>query len=203
MSQLLARAPCTPADPLRVGVLVSGSGSNLQAILDRAAWETSLISVRVVIATVPGVHALERAREANVAAVTVPSQGRPREQFEDEVAAALAQHHVEFVALAGFMRVLTPHLLSRYPRRVVNVHPALLPSFPGLHAARQALAAGVKLTGCTVHLVDAGVDTGPILAQAAVPVYPGDDENKLQARIQENEHRLFPEVLEAIARGDL
>jgi phosphoribosylglycinamide formyltransferase-1 len=200
---LLARAPCTPEARMRVGVLVSGSGSNLQAILDRVAHETSLLDVRVVVSNVPGVRALERAATAGVPGVVVASKGRERAAFEDAVHDTLVARDVEIVALAGFMRVLTPHFLSRWSGRVVNVHPALLPSFPGMHGARQALAAGVKITGCTVHVVDAGVDTGTILAQAAVPVYPGDTEEKLQARIQENEHRLFPEVLEAIARGEL
>jgi phosphoribosylglycinamide formyltransferase-1 len=110
---------------------------------------------------------------------------------------------VEAVCLAGFMRLLGPRFLSAFPRRVLNVHPALLPAFPGLHAARQALAAGVKLSGCTVHLVDEGVDTGPIVAQAAVPVLDSDDEDSLQARIQEEEHRLYPEVVRALCEGRL
>lgn len=124
-----------------------------------------------------------------------------REQFDDAVAQALIDRRIELVCLAGYMRLVTPAFLRRFPGKVINLHPALLPSFPGLHAVRQALEAGVRVAGCTVHFVDEGTDTGPIIAQAAVPVLPGDDEASLAARIQREEHRLYPVVVRALARG--
>ncbi len=200
---LVARAPCPAGEPLRLGVLVSGSGSNLAAILERArpVVAAAPLSVEVVVSNVDGVRALERAKHAGVAAVVESHKGRSREVFEDAVQAHLEAHRVEVVVLAGFMRVLTASFLTRWERRVVNVHPALCPAFPGMHAARQALEHGARVTGCTVHLVDAGVDTGPILAQAAVPVLDDDDEDALQRRIQGEEHRLLPAVLAAAAAG--
>ena len=203
MTPLLARSPCPVDDPLRLGVLVSGSGSNLQAILDVAREPAPRLRVALVVSHIDGVRALERARMAGVPHVVEPHEGRAREAFEDAVHARLVQAKVEVVVLAGFMRVLTAGFLAQWPRLVVNVHPALCPAFPGMHAARQALAHGARVTGCTVHLVDAGVDTGPILAQAAVPVLDDDDERALQARIQQQEHALLPRVLEAIAKGDV
>jgi phosphoribosylglycinamide formyltransferase 1 len=199
---LLPRAPCPPGDPLRLAVLVSGSGKNLQAILDFAADPARALRVCAVVSNVPGVLALERAEAAGVPALVESHKGRSREDFEDAVHTHLEAQRAEIVVLAGFMRVLTPHFLARWPGRVVNVHPALCPAFPGTHAALQALQHGARVTGCTVHLVDAGVDTGPVLAQAAVPILDDDDEDRLQLRIQAEEHRLLPRVLEAIARGE-
>lgn len=200
---LLARAPCPADAPLRLGVLVSGSGSNLQALLDASRDPAAGLRVALVLSNVAGVKALERAAAAGVAGVVEDHRGRSREAFEDAVDAALRAHGVEVVVLAGFMRVLTAHLLERWKHRVLNVHPALCPAFPGMHAPRQALAHGARVTGCTVHLVDAGVDTGPILAQTAVPVLDDDDEARLTARIQAEEHRLFPAVLRALAAGEV
>ena len=186
--------------PLRLGVLVSGGGTNLQAILDAA--NSAAYEVAVVISNRPGAYALERARAANVPALTEPHRAHPdRAAFERALLAHLRAHDVEVVVLAGFMRLLTPTFIGAFERRIVNVHPALCPAFPGLHAARQALQAGARITGCTVHFVDAGVDTGPILAQAAVPVLPEDTEETLQARIQTQEHKLLPLVLDALAQG--
>jgi phosphoribosylglycinamide formyltransferase-1 len=198
---LLGRAPCLPDRPLRVGVLVSGSGTNLQALLDAAARPGSVFSVVVVVSNVEGVRALDRARGAGVRAVVEPHKGLDRAAHEERLHAQLVAAGVELVVLAGYMRVLTSTLLDRWHRRVVNVHPALLPAFPGMHGAKQALDHGCRVAGCTVHLVDAGVDTGPILAQAAVPVLDHDDEAALQARIQREEHRLLPAIVEAWARG--
>lgn len=200
---LIARAPCPPDDPLRLGVLVSGSGSNLAAILDAAREPSRAFSVAVVVSNVAGVKALERAAAAGVPALVEDHKGKSREAFEDALHAALTAHRVEAVVLAGFMRVLTAHFLDRWKHRVLNVHPALCPAFPGMHAPRQALAHGARVTGCTVHLVDAGVDTGPILAQSAVAIRDFDDEAALTARIQAEEHRLFPAVLAALARGQV
>jgi phosphoribosylglycinamide formyltransferase-1 len=198
---LLQRAPCPAERPLRVGVLVSGSGTNLQALLDAARAPGSVFSVVVVISNVDGVRALDRARTVGVPAVVEPHNGLDRAVHEERVHGHLAAAGVEVVVLAGYMRVLTSTLLERWARRVVNVHPALLPAFPGMHGAKQALEHGCRVAGCTVHLVDGGVDTGPILAQAAVPVLDHDDEAALQARIQREEHRLLPAVVSAYARG--
>jgi phosphoribosylglycinamide formyltransferase 1 len=199
---MIAPRVCTNAAPLRLGVLVSGSGTNLQAIIDARSKTGGVYTVSAVVSNVADVRALERARLASVPHVeVVVSKGRERAEFERDVSARLNTADVEVVVLAGFMRVLTSEFLGRWT--VVNVHPALCPAFPGMHAAKQALDHGVKITGCTVHLVDAGVDTGPILAQAAVPVLRGDDEETLQKRIQVEEHRLLPEVLAQIARGEL
>jgi phosphoribosylglycinamide formyltransferase-1 len=188
--------------PLAVGVLASGSGSNLQALLDAAASGRLSARIAVVVGNVPGARALDRARAAGVPAVCIPHRDHAtRESFEAAVEEALRAHGVELVVLAGFMRILTGAFVRRWWGKLVNVHPALLPSFPGTHGARQALDAGVRITGCTVHLVDEGTDTGPILAQAAVPVLPGDTEEALQARIQVQEHRLLPWVVDWFARG--
>jgi phosphoribosylglycinamide formyltransferase-1 len=181
-----------------LAVLASGSGSNLQAILDAPIGA----QVAVVIANRPEARALERARARGVPAVLVDHTAfGERAAFDHALAETLAAHGVRWVALAGFMRVVGTPLLERFPGHIVNVHPALLPAFPGLHAQRQALAAGARVAGCTVHLVDAGVDTGPILAQAALLVRDDDDERALSTRILTLEHVLFPAVLDALVRG--
>ena len=197
----LLQRQCSVEAPLRVAVLASGSGSNLQAILDDAARGGRAFVVVVVVVNVAGVRAFDRAVAAGIDAVCLPHTGLPREVHEQQIVAVLEAHHVELVVLAGYMRVVTSTLLSRYPRAVLNVHPALLPAFPGLHGARQALDHGCRVAGCTVHLVDSGVDTGPILAQAAVPVHADDDEDRLQRRIQVEEHRLLPRCIEDVAAG--
>ena len=188
---------------MNVGVLVSGSGTNLQAILDaQTRGELGPARVRVVVSNVPGARALERARAAGVATEVLPhKEFASRDAYDAALIALLRRHEIELVALAGFMRLVTPAFLQAFPGRVLNIHPSLLPAFPGLHAQRQALAHGVKVTGCTVHLVDAGLDSGPILAQAAVPVLDGDDEAQLSARILAEEHRLYPATLRAVAEG--
>jgi phosphoribosylglycinamide formyltransferase-1 len=187
---------------LDLGVLVSGSGTNLQAILDAVAGRHLDARVRVVLSSKEGVLALERARRAGVPAhAVVPAPDETREAYDARLLEVLSAHDVRWVALAGFMRLLGPTFLSAFPGRVVNIHPALLPSFPGTHAPRRALEHGVKLAGCTVHLVDEGVDTGPIIAQAAVPVLEDDTESTLHARIQAVEHRLYPAALQALAEG--
>lgn len=201
---LVARAPCPPEDPLRVAVLVSGGGTNLQALLDEMALPGRSFRVACVLSNRPGVKALERAQAANVPTLVVEHRAyESRDAFERAMLEQLKPFDVELVVLAGFMRVLSETFVSAFERRIVNVHPALCPAFPGIRAARQALEAGVRITGCTVHLVDTGVDTGPILAQAAVPVLDGDDEATLQGRIQTQEHALLPRVIEAIARGEV
>jgi phosphoribosylglycinamide formyltransferase 1 len=185
-----------------IGVLVSGSGTNLQAILDAQARGDLGAEVRVVISNKAGVRALERAAAAGVPSRVLPhKEFSSRESYDDALVAVLREHRVEIVALAGFMRLVTPRLLEAFPQRVVNIHPSLLPAFPGLHAQRQALEHGARVSGCTVHLVDSGLDSGPIIAQAAVPVLDGDDEAALTARILTEEHRLYPAALRAIAEG--
>ncbi len=187
---------------LKLGVLVSGSGTNLQAILDAIASGRLDAQLVVVVSNVAGAGALDRARAAGVEAVVVDHKTHAdRRAFDAAVVQALRARGVDLVVLAGFMRLLTGVLLDAYPMRVVNVHPALLPAFPGVHAQRQALDYGARVTGCTVHFVDGGTDTGPIVAQAAVPVLAGDDEESLRVRILAREHELLPLVLQWIAEG--
>lgn len=187
---------------LDLGVLVSGNGTNLQAILDAIGRGALDARVRLVLSNQPEAFALERARNAGVPALGISHKAHAtREAFDEAVLRALREHGVEWVVLAGFMRVLTSGFLRAWGGRVVNVHPALLPAFPGVNAIRQALSHGVKVTGCTVHFVDEGVDSGPIIAQRAVPVLDGDDEASLGARIHAAEHELFVSVLSDIAAG--
>jgi phosphoribosylglycinamide formyltransferase-1 len=187
---------------LKLGILVSGSGTNLQAILDAAAQGVLDADVRIVISNQPDAKALERAARAQVPTTVISHREfKDRAAFDRRLVEALREAGVDLVVLAGFMRVVTPIFLDAFPGRVVNIHPALLPSFPGVHGPRQALEHGVKVAGCTVHYVDAGTDNGPIIAQAAVPVLDGDTEETLSARILVQEHRLLVLVLQAIAEG--
>jgi phosphoribosylglycinamide formyltransferase-1 len=187
---------------IRLGVLVSGTGTNLQAILDAVAEKRLDARVEVVVSNVAGAGALERARAAGVATVVVNhKEHADRRAFDAALVEVLRARGVEVVVLAGFMRLLTGVLLDAFPMRVVNVHPSLLPAFPGVHSQKQALDYGVRVAGCTVHFVDAGTDTGPIIAQAAVPVEDGDDEESLRTRILAREHELLPRVLQWLAEG--
>ena len=189
-------------NPLDLGVLVSGTGSNLKAILDAIGAGTLNARVKVVISNRPGAPALEHASAAGVKALTIPHRDfTNREAFDRALVSALREAEVTWIALAGFMRVLTPEFLAAFPGRVINIHPALLPAFPGIDAARQALDYGVKITGCTVHFVDRGVDSGKIIDQRAVHVAAGDDLATLAARIHAAEHELFVSVLRDIAAG--
>jgi len=197
---------------IRLGVLASGGGTNLQVLLDACAARRVDAEVALVLSNVPGAGALERAARSGVASACLPSKGvADRAGYDESVVARLREAGVELVCLAGYMRLVTPSFLrafgptsgSRGCPRVVNIHPALLPAFPGLHGARQALEAGVKLAGCTVHFVDEGTDTGPVIAQAAVPVLDGDTEATLAARILEQEHLLYPQAIQWIAQGRL
>ncbi len=186
---------------VRIGVLASGSGTNFQALLDA---DLGPGTIAVLVVNKPGAGAIERAEAAGVPYVVVPHRAfADRAAFDARLVEVLREHDVEWVVLAGFMRVLTPVFLDAFAPRVVNVHPALLPSFPGVDGQRQALEAGVAIAGCTVHLVDRGVDTGPILAQAAVGVHPTDDLDALRRRILREEHRLLPGVVRAICEGRL
>jgi phosphoribosylglycinamide formyltransferase-1 len=189
---------------MRLGVLVSGSGTNLQALLDaqaRGALAPGVVGL--VISNVADVPALARAAAAGVPATVISHRGLDRAAFEDQLIAALDAHAIEAVVLAGFMRVLTARFVDRFPQRIVNTHPSLLPAFPGIDAPAQAIAHGVKLSGVTLHFVDPSLDGGPIIAQAAVPVHDTDDAPALHARIQREEHRLLPEVVQRLAAGEL
>lgn len=189
---------------MKVGVLVSGAGTNLQALLDaQARGELAPAEIAVVVSNRPQAPALARAAAAGIPAEIVEHAGLGRTEFETRLLDALARHAVEAVVLAGFMRVLTAHFVERFPLRIVNTHPSLLPAFPGADAPAQAIAHGVKLSGVTVHFVDTSVDGGPIIAQVAVPVEDGDDAQALHARIQREEHRLLPGVVQRLAAGEL
>ena len=187
-----------------LGVLVSGSGTNLQAILDGVADGTIPARVGLVLSNKAGVRALERARDAGVDTAVVDHRAHAdREAFERVVDERLRDAGVDLVCLAGFMRVLTPWFVRRWEGSLLNIHPALLPAFPGTHGPGQALEYGVRFAGCTVHLVDEGTDTGPILVQAVVPVHPDDDEDTLAARILAEEHRIYPAAIRMVCEGRL
>jgi phosphoribosylglycinamide formyltransferase 1 len=179
--------------PLPIAVLVSGSGTNLQALLDACDKATFPAKVVRVISNVATAGALVRAQSAGVPTSVLEQSAYPdRESYDAALAQQLRESGARLVCLAGFMRLLSPVFLKAFPGAVMNVHPALLPSFPGLNAVRQAIEHGVPVSGCTVHLVDQGTDTGPIVIQAAVPVLPQDDETSLAARIQKQEHVIYP-----------
>lgn len=189
---------------LKLGVLVSGRGTNLQAILEAVHGGVLDAEVRVVISNQPTAPALERAARAGVPTRVISHRDHPdRADFERALVAALREADVSVVVLAGFMRMLTPVFLDAFPHRIINIHPALLPAFPGINAQREALKQGVKIAGCTVHFADPDKDGGPIIAQVAVPVLDEDTEETLAARILEQEHRLIVAVLRAIAAGDV
>jgi phosphoribosylglycinamide formyltransferase-1 len=189
---------------LALGVLISGRGSNLGAILDAVAEGRLAAEVRLVLSNRADAQGLERARNAGVPTAVIEHRAYPdRERFDAALIAELRAREVEWVVLAGFMRIVTPVFLSAFPDRVVNIHPSLLPAFPGVDAQAQALAAGVRVSGCTVHLVNEGVDAGPILAQVAVPVLHDDSRDALAERILVEEHRLLVDTLQAISEGRL
>ena len=201
----------TPNDTSRahraLGVLVSGRGSNLQAILDAIQSGELDADLRVVVSNNPDAYGLERARARGVPTVVVDhrefrGKGR-RRRFEMALDDALRSHGVHYIVLAGFMRILSPWFVRRHPLRIVNIHPALLPSFPGLHVQQKALDHGVKVSGVTVHFVDESVDGGPIIGQTAVPVRDDDDDDRLSARILVQEHLLYPRCLRWLVEGQL
>jgi phosphoribosylglycinamide formyltransferase-1 len=185
----------------RIGVLVSGRGSNLQALVDAARRGELGGEVGVVVSNVETALALERARQASIPAVFRDHRGKKREDFDAEIVEILRAHHVDLVCLAGFMRLLSPVFIRAFPGRILNIHPALLPAFPGLDAQRQAWEHGAKVSGATVHLVDEGLDSGPIVAQEAVKVLSGDTPETLAARILEVEHRLYPRAVRLMLEG--
>lgn len=188
----------------KIGVLVSGRGSNLQAIIQEIQAGRLPLAIAIVISDVPGALALERARQAGLPTLALDRKAyRERAAFEQDLDAALRQAGCELVVLAGFMRLLSPAFVAAWPHLIINIHPALLPSFPGLHGQAQAVAYGVKYSGCTVHFVDAGTDSGPIILQRVVPVLDDDTEDSLAQRILVQEHQALPEALRLWAQGQL
>jgi phosphoribosylglycinamide formyltransferase-1 len=189
---------------VNLGVLISGTGSNLQAIIDAILHGDLKAEIRLVISNRPDAQGLERARRHGIETMVLEHRTFPsREDFDRAVLAALRDHSVELVALAGFMRLLSPVMLDAFPGRIMNIHNSLLPSFPGIHGPKDAIEYGVKIAGCTVFFVTPGVDVGPVIVQAAVPVLPGDDEQRLAARILQQEHRIFPHAISLFQQGRL
>ena len=188
----------------KIGVIVSGRGSNLQSIIDHITEGKLDVEVAVVVSDHADAFALERAAKAGIATAVVERKGyRDKEEFEDKIDSALRNAGAELVVLAGFMRILTGHFISRWEHKIINIHPALLPSFKGLDAQGQAVDYGVKVAGCTVHFVDEGTDTGPIILQKVVPVMDEDTEETLAARILVEEHKALPEAIRLWSEGKL
>jgi phosphoribosylglycinamide formyltransferase-1 len=190
---------------VKLGVLVSGRGSNLQAIIDNIKNGGLSAEVAVVISDQADAYALERARSNNIPAVHVSAKGykNRREEYDALLATELQKYNADLVVLAGFMRIITPTLIKAFPDRILNIHPALLPSFPGLHVQKAAIDHGVKFSGCTVHFVDEDMDTGPIIIQAVVPVLDNDTEDSLSARILKQEHKIYSRAIQLYAEGRL
>lgn len=188
--------------PIKLAVLVSGRGSNFQAIIDQIKSGRLLARISVVISDCREAFALKRAEAENIPAVFLdPKDFSNRDDYDRALAGKVREYQGDLVVLAGFMRVLGKSFLAQFPQKVINIHPALLPSFPGIHSQKQALEYGVKISGCTVHFVDHGVDTGPIIAQSAVTVEEEDAEESLSKRILAEEHQLYPQVIGWIAEG--
>lgn len=188
----------------KIGVVVSGRGSNLQSIIDHIAEGKLNVEIAVVVSDHKEAFALERAAKAGIPTAVVERKGcKGKAEFEDKIDAALREAGAEVVVLAGFMRILTGHFISRWEHKIINIHPALLPSFKGLDAQGQAVDYGVKVAGCTVHFVDEGTDTGPIILQKVVPVLDDDTEETLAARILVEEHKALPEAIQLWADGKL
>jgi phosphoribosylglycinamide formyltransferase-1 len=185
----------------RLGILLSGRGSNFEAIANNVAAGTIDAEIAVVIANRAEARGLEIARERGLNAVAIPSKGIEREAYDRLLVAELRKYDVELVCLAGFMRLLSAHFVREFPQRILNIHPSLLPAFPGLDAQHQALEHGVKITGCTVHFVDEYLDAGPIIVQAAVPVLDDDTVDTLSARILRAEHRIYSEAIRILLAG--
>jgi phosphoribosylglycinamide formyltransferase-1 len=187
-----------------LGILVSGRGSNLQAIMDATTAVKIDASVEVVISDKPQAQALDHARRNRVPAIYLNPKDYPnREKYDEAVVDLLRQHQVDLVVLAGYMRLISSRLIGPYKNRIINIHPSILPAFSGLHAHRQALEWGVRISGCTVHFVDESMDQGPIIIQAAVPVFDGDTEETLAARVLEQEHRILPQAIQYFAEQRL
>ena len=185
-----------------LGVLVSGSGSNLQALIDHVEQGALDAEIRIVVSNNPCAFALERCRKHGIPSAIIDHREFPsRETFEDRLVDVLQTVGVDLVVMAGFMRILSRKFFQSFPMRVMNIHPALLPAFPGMHVQQKAVDYGVKFSGCTVHFADEGVDSGPIIIQAVVPVYDEDDAETLAARILSQEHRIYPQAVQYYAEG--
>jgi len=192
------------AQKIDVGVLVSGSGSNLQSIIDNVEKGTLDAVIKIIISNNPDAFALERAKNHNIPAAVIDHRDFDnREQFEQHMVDVLNSYGIELVIMAGFMRVLSPLFLRAFPKKIMNIHPAILPSFQGIHAQQRAFDYGVKFSGCSVHFADEGVDTGPVIIQSIVPVLDDDTADTLQQRILKEEHRIFPQAIQMYADGKL
>jgi phosphoribosylglycinamide formyltransferase-1 len=186
-----------------IGILLSGRGSNFEAIAKNvASGKIPNARIAIVISNRSDAGGIEVAKGLGLEAAVIPSKGKPREDHDREVAAALQQHKVDLVCMAGYMRLLSPWFVKQFPHRTLNIHPSLLPAFPGLEAQEQAFAYGVKVAGCTVHFVDEELDHGPIIVQKSVPVLDGDDEHTLAARILEQEHLAYSEAIKIVLEGN-
>jgi phosphoribosylglycinamide formyltransferase-1 len=184
-----------------LGILLSGRGSNFEAIADNVASGKLDANLAVVISNKADAPGIESARRRGLTALVIPSKGKPREEHDRELVAALREHQVELVCLAGYMRLLSPWFVQQFPNRILNIHPSLLPAFPGLDAQKQAFDYGVKVSGCTVHFVDADLDHGAIILQKVVPVLDSDDDHSLAARILEQEHIAYSEAVAIVLDG--
>ena len=189
--------------PKKLGILLSGRGSNFEAIADSIQAGRLPAEIAIVISNRGDAPGLESARRRGLNAKFIPSKGRQRAEHDDEVMAALKEAEVDFICLAGYMRLLSPEFVRAFPNRILNVHPSLLPAFPGLDAQKQAVEYGAKVSGCTVHFVDEHLDHGPIILQKIVPVLEGDDEQSLSARILEQEHVAYTEALRMLFSGEV
>jgi len=186
----------------RIGVLLSGRGSNFEALAESvSAGRIPGAEIAIVISNKPDALGLERAKARRIPAMAIASKGLERETYDRKVVAVLQEHKVDLICLAGYMRLLSPYFITAFPQRILNIHPSLLPSFPGLESQKQALDYGVKFAGCTVHFVDENLDAGPIVLQAIVPVQDGDDEHALSERILKEEHRIYTEAVRLILEG--
>jgi phosphoribosylglycinamide formyltransferase 1 len=186
----------------RIGVLLSGRGSNFEALAESVrAGRIPNAEIAIVVSNREGAPGIDRARARGMATRVIPSKGLEREVYDRQVASVLDEYNVDLVCLAGYMRLLSPYFVGKFPNRILNIHPSLLPSFPGLESQRQALDYGVKFAGCTVHFVDENLDAGPIIAQAVVPVKDDDTEGSLGERILKEEHRIYSEAVGIVLEG--
>ncbi len=186
----------------RIGVLLSGRGSNFEALAESVtAGRIPNAEIAIVISNREGAPGIERANARGIRTYVIPSKGLERETYDRQVAAVLEEHKIDLICLAGYMRLLSPYFVAKFPNRVLNIHPSLLPSFPGLESQRQALEYGVKVAGCTVHFVDENLDAGPIILQSVVPVNDDDTEESLSARILKEEHRIYSEAVKIVLEG--
>lgn len=189
---------------LKLGVLISGSGSNLQSIIDHTENGWLRAEISIVISNNPDAYGLTRAQKAGIRCVALNHKDfKSREDFDNQLIHILEEADIDLIVLAGFMRILTSKFLQAFPDKIINIHPALLPAFPGTHVQQKAVDYGVKFSGCTVHFVDEGVDTGPIIIQAVVPVHPDDTADTLAARILKEEHKIYPQALRFFAEGKI